>query len=72
MHPKREGACKEISDRPDKDGRKRKRPTSLGQLFGKSKWERPLADWITPTGVGLVVQELRHTEAETVERNDGS
>jgi hypothetical protein len=63
MHPDLEGgARKHIWDRPDKDGRKGKRPTSLGQLLGKSKWEKPLADWITATGVGL--------EAERVERND--
>jgi hypothetical protein len=55
MHPKLEGARKDIWDRPDEDGKIRKRPTSVGQLLGKSKWEKPLADWITPTGVGLVV-----------------
>jgi hypothetical protein len=42
-----------------------------GQLLGKSKWEKPLADWITATGVGLVGQEMRDKEAERVERNDG-
>jgi hypothetical protein len=53
------------------DGGKGKRPTSLGQLLGKSKWEKPLADWITATGVGLVDQEMRDKKAERVERNDG-
>jgi hypothetical protein len=53
MHPKLEGARKDFCDRPDEDGRIRKRPTSVGQLLGKSKWEKPLADWITATGVGL-------------------
>jgi hypothetical protein len=57
---------------PDKDGGKGKRPTSLGQLLGKSKWEKPLADWITATGVGFVGQEMRNKEAERVERNDGA
>jgi hypothetical protein len=71
MHPNLEGARKDIWDRPDKDGRKGKRPTSLGQLLGKSKWEKPLADWIMATGVGLVGQEMRDKEAERVERNDG-
>jgi hypothetical protein len=57
--------------RPEEDGRIRKRPTSVGELVGKSKWEKPLADWITGTGVGLVGQEMRVKEAERVERNDG-
>jgi hypothetical protein len=43
------------------DGRKGKRPTSLGQFLGKSKWEKPLADWIMATGAG---QEMRDKEAE--------
>jgi hypothetical protein len=29
------------------------RPTSIGQLLGKAKWEKPLADWIVATEVGL-------------------
>jgi hypothetical protein len=33
--------------------------------------EKPLADWIMATGVGLVGNELRDTEAERVDRNDG-
>jgi hypothetical protein len=45
--------------------------TSVGQLLGKAKWERPLADWIMATGVGLLGNELRDNEAERVERNDG-
>jgi hypothetical protein len=40
-------------------------PTSVGRLLGKSKSEKPLADWIMPTGVGFLSCELR------VERNDG-
>jgi hypothetical protein len=68
MHPNLEGARKDIWDRPDKDGRMRKRPTSLSQLLGKSKWEKPLADWIMATGVGLVGQEMGDKEAERVER----
>jgi hypothetical protein len=56
---------------PDEDGKMRKRPTSLGQLLGKSKWEKPLVDWIIATGIGLVSHEMRDNEAERVERNDG-
>jgi hypothetical protein len=43
-HPKLECARKAIWDRPDEDGMMRKRPTSVGQLLGKSKWEIPLVD----------------------------
>jgi hypothetical protein len=42
MHPKLEKARKEIWDRPDEDGKIKKRPTSVGQLLEKSKWEKPL------------------------------
>jgi hypothetical protein len=70
-HPKLESARKAIWGRPDEDGKMRKRPTSLGQLLGKSKWEKPLVDWIIATGVGLVGHEMRDNEAERVERNDG-
>jgi hypothetical protein len=65
------GARKDFWDRPDEDGKIRKRPTSVGQLLGKSKWEKPLADWITATGVGLVGQDRVDKEDERVERNDG-
>jgi hypothetical protein len=44
---------------------------SEGQLLGKAKWEKLLADWITATGVGLVGQDRGDKEAERVERNDG-
>jgi hypothetical protein len=71
MHPNLEDARKDIWDRPDRDGRKGKRLTSLGQLLGKPKWEKPLADRIMATGVGLVGQEMRDKEAERVETNDG-
>jgi hypothetical protein len=37
MHPKLEQARKDIWDRPDEDGIIMKRPTSVGQLLGKSK-----------------------------------
>jgi hypothetical protein len=70
MHPKLEGAPKDFWDCPDEDGKIRKRLTSVGQLFGKSKWEKPLADWITATGVGLLGQD-RVDEDERVKRNDG-
>jgi hypothetical protein len=70
-HPDLENARTAIWDRPGEDGRKGKRPKSLGQLLGKAKWEKPLADWITATGVGLLGPERRDREAERVERNDG-
>jgi hypothetical protein len=71
MHPRLEKARKEIWDRPDEDGKIKKRPTSVGQLLRKFKWEKPLADWIMATGVCLLGNELRDNEAELVERNDG-
>jgi hypothetical protein len=46
MHPQLESARKEIWERPDEDGRKGRRPKSIGQLLGKAKLEKPLADWI--------------------------
>jgi hypothetical protein len=54
MHQSLESARTEIRDRPDEDGRIPTRPTSIGQLLGKAKWEKPLADWIVATGVGLL------------------
>jgi hypothetical protein len=71
MHPNLEGARKDFWDRPDEVGRMRKRPTSVGQLLGKAKLKKPLADWITATGVGLIGQDRGDKEAERVERNDG-
>jgi hypothetical protein len=65
------GARKDFWDRPDEDGKIRQRPSSVGQLLGKSRWEKPLADWITATGVGLVGQDRVDQEDERVERNDG-
>jgi hypothetical protein len=70
-HPKLEQARVDIWDRPNEDGIIMKRPTSVGQLLRKSKWEKRLADWIMATGVGLLGCELRDLEAERVERNDG-
>jgi hypothetical protein len=52
MHPELESAREEIWERPDEDGRRGRRPRSVGQLLGKAKWEKPLADWIVATGVG--------------------
>jgi hypothetical protein len=49
----------------------RKLETSLGQFLGKSKWEKPLADWIMATAVGLISQEMVDKQVERVERNDG-
>jgi hypothetical protein len=43
----------------------------VGQLLEKSKWQKPLADWIMATGVGVLGNELRDNEAELVDRNDG-
>jgi hypothetical protein len=60
-----------MEDGPDEDCKMRKRPTSIGQLLGKSKWEKLLADWITATGVGLVGQDMVDKEDERIERNDG-
>jgi ribonuclease HI len=71
MHPKLENARKEIWERPDENGRKGQRPKSVGQLLGKSKWEKPLADWITATGVGFLGPGMQDREADRVERNDG-
>jgi hypothetical protein len=71
MHPSLERARKEIWDRPDEEGRIPKRPTSIGQLLGKAKWEKPLADWIVATGVGLLGPGKQDYEEERIERNDG-
>jgi hypothetical protein len=69
-HPDLESARTIIWDRPGKDDRKGKRPKSLGQLPGKAKWEKPLADWIVATGVGLLGQDRWDDEMGRVERND--
>jgi hypothetical protein len=71
MHPQLENARIEIWERPDKDGQKGDGPTSVGQLLGKSKWEKPSTDWIMATGVGFLSRELHDPEAQRVERNDG-
>jgi hypothetical protein len=71
MHPDLESARKAIWERPDEDGRIGRRPTSIGQLLGKAKWEKPLADLIVATGVGLRGPEKQDYEEERVERNDG-
>jgi hypothetical protein len=52
-------------------GKRKKRPRPVGQLLGKAKWEKPLADWIVATGVGLLGPGKQDFEAEQVERNDG-
>jgi hypothetical protein len=67
-HPKLEQARKDIWDRPDEEGIILKWPTSVGQLVGKAKREKRLADWIIATGVGLLGCTLRDFEAERVER----
>jgi ribonuclease HI len=71
MHPELESARKEIWERPDEDGRKGRRPRSVGQLLGKAKWEKPLADWVVATRVGLLGPRKEDYEEERVERNDG-
>jgi hypothetical protein len=71
MHPKLEGAWKDFSDLPDEDGKIRQRSTSVGQLLRRSKWEKPLAHWITATRVGLVGQDRVDKKDERVERNVG-
>jgi hypothetical protein len=69
MHPTLEHARKEIWERLDENGRGR--PKSVGQLLGKSKWEKPLCNWIMATGLGLLGPGLRDLEAERLEKNDG-
>jgi hypothetical protein len=71
MHPNLESARKEIWERTDEDGRIPKQPTSIGQLLGKAKWEKPLTDWVVATGVGLLGPEKQDCKEERVERNDG-
>jgi hypothetical protein len=71
MHAKLEGARKHFWDRPDKVGKLSKCLTSARQLLRKSKWEKPLADWITAIGIGLVGQDRVDKEDKRVERNDG-
>jgi hypothetical protein len=70
MHPESESATKEIWERPDEDGRKGRQPRSVGQLLGKAKWEKPLADWIVAIGVGSLRPGKQDFEAERVVRND--
>jgi hypothetical protein len=65
-----EHARKEICERPDKEGRIPKRPTLIGQLLGNAKWEKPLADWIIASGVGLLGPGKQDYEEERIERND--
>jgi hypothetical protein len=65
MHPELENSRKEIWERPDEDGRKGRRPRSVGQ---KAKWEKPLADCIVATGVGVLGPGKQNIEAKRVER----
>jgi hypothetical protein len=71
MHLNSKVHAKISRDCPDEDGKIRKCPTSVGQLLGKSKWEKPVADWIMATGIGLVGQDSVDKKDERVERNDG-
>jgi hypothetical protein len=70
MHPDLESARKAIWEWPDEDGRIPRRPTSMGQLLGKAKWDKPLADWIVASGVGLLGPGKQDCEEERVEKND--
>jgi hypothetical protein len=69
--PKLESARKEFRERPDDGDWKGRRPRSLGQRLGEAKWEKPLADWIVGTGVGLLRPRKQCFQAERVEKNDG-
>jgi hypothetical protein len=71
MHPESESARKEIWERPDEDGQKGIWPQSVGQRHGKATWEKPPADWIAATGVGLLGPGKQDFEAERIEKNDG-
>jgi hypothetical protein len=71
MHPDMDSARKVTWEWLDEYGRINRRPTSIGQLLGKAKWEKPLHDWIVATGVGLLKPEKQDYEEERVERNDG-
>jgi hypothetical protein len=70
MHSELESPRKEICERPDEDGRRGRRPRSVGQLLGTAKWEKPVVDWIVASGVGLLGPRKHDIEAERVERND--
>jgi hypothetical protein len=39
----------------------------VGQLLGKSKWEKPLADWIMATEAGFLGLENYDLEAEMMD-----
>jgi hypothetical protein len=57
---------------PSEGGGIGKRPTSLGQLLGKSKREKPLADWIMATGIGLLGREKQDSAMERMERMESN
>jgi hypothetical protein len=61
---------KRYLERPDENGRKGQRPKLVGQLLGKSKWEKRLVDWIVATGVGFLGLEMCYLEDERMGRND--
>jgi hypothetical protein len=64
MHPKLEKARKEIWERLDQDFKIKKHPTSGGQVSGKSKSEKSLADCIMATGVCVLGNGLRGDETD--------
>jgi hypothetical protein len=41
-------------EQPDENGRKGRKPRSVGQLLGKAKWEKLLAEWTVATGAGYL------------------
>jgi hypothetical protein len=71
MHPKLENTRKEIWEWPDENGRKGQRPKSVGRLLGKSKREKPLAEWLMATRVRYLGPGIQDQEAERVDRIDG-
>jgi hypothetical protein len=71
MHLDLESAREAIWERPDEDGRIGRWPRSIEHLLGKAKWEKPLADWIVATGVGLLGPAKQDYDEELAVRNDG-
>jgi hypothetical protein len=53
-HPISPNARIRIWDHPDANGWKGQRQWSVRRLLGKSKWEKPLADWMIDTALGFV------------------
>jgi hypothetical protein len=45
--------------------------TKISGSIGKSKWEKPIADWLIAAGVDCLGPKNHDLEAKGVERNDG-